>query len=114
MDVFLQVFFGSVFVVLLLYGTLWLLNVLMRGKMGASNLEVVEVLAVGRRAQVVLMRVGEQHYLIGVSDQSTQLIKELPEEFAVRNREPLKQRGGSTTFQDIFMNLAGHKDVIEK
>ncbi|NLC77284.1 MAG: flagellar biosynthetic protein FliO [Clostridia bacterium] len=51
-----------------------------RGQMwtGSGNLRLVERIALGPKAGLCIVKVGQEYYLIGVSEQKVELLKELP------------------------------------
>ncbi len=77
MDHFLQVVVASAVVLGLIYISLRAVNSLMSGRLSGGQLEVIEAIAVGRRAQVVLVRAGDKHLVLGVTDGCVQRLEEL-------------------------------------
>lgn len=111
MELAVQVILASAFILVLLYITLRLLNHLIRGQMGRGQLEVIEAVAIGRKSQLVLVRAGEQCYLLGVSDHAVELIKEMPKSAISfeTNRPTTEGRWGQ-----IFANLAGSERATRR
>lgn len=52
-----------------------------RGQMwqGSRNLRVMERIALGQKAGLCIVKVGQEYYLIGISEQKIELLKELPQ-----------------------------------
>lgn len=51
-----------------------------RGQMwqGSRNLRVVERIALGPKSGLCIVKVGQEYYLMGISEQRIELLKELP------------------------------------
>lgn len=77
MESVVQVVLASVVVLGLAYASLRLLNGAMSGRIAGGNLKVIEAIAVGRKAQVVLVEARGKHLLLGVTDASVQLLREI-------------------------------------
>ncbi len=77
MDLLVQVVLASAVVLGLAYASLRLLNGAMSGRMTGRNLKVIEAVAVGRRAQVVLVEARGKQLLLGVTDTSVALLREV-------------------------------------
>ena len=63
-----------------------------RGQMwqGSRNLQVMERIALGTKAGLCIVKVGREYYLIGISEQKIELLKELPQ---YEEQETPKLRG---------------------
>ncbi len=80
MESALQVILASIAVIALALLCLRLLRTFMHGSMGGGNLEVVEAISVGRRAQLVLVRIGQTYTVLGVTEAGVVRITEMDDE----------------------------------
>lgn len=64
----LQVFFGLAFVVALIFGMAWMLKRFGQGNLGNNqHMRIISCLSLGAREKIVLLEVGEQQMLVGVT-----------------------------------------------
>jgi flagellar protein FliO/FliZ len=65
---FFQMFFGLLLVIILIFGLAWLIKRINNFQGGMNDvLKILSIISVGQREKVVLIQVGEQQLLIGVS-----------------------------------------------
>lgn len=79
-----------------------------------GNLQVIEQIQIGQNQRILLMKVGETNYLIGVSQSGIQLLAEVEGEFQAAEAfkpEPLTQ----LPFRDVLDKyLASRQDKKEE
>ncbi len=91
----LQVILASIAVVALALLCLRLLRTFMQGSMGGGNLEVVEAISVGRKAQLVLVRIGQKYTVLGVTEAGVVRVTEMDDEVSeVLSGNALESSGG--------------------
>ena len=82
--------FRSVLTVLIvLVIAYWCSRVLARQWMkssGSANLQIIEQLQVGQNQRILLLKTGESHYLIGVSQAGIQCLAEVKQSLCRRHR----------------------------
>ncbi|MEX1221299.1 MAG: flagellar biosynthetic protein FliO [Idiomarina sp.] len=67
------------------------MNIKMQGH--GSNMRVISNTALGPKERLLVVQVGESKLLLGVTAQSIQLLKELPDDFAVGTSAPGSSQG---------------------
>jgi len=81
--------FALLAVLALIVGLAWLLKRLpATGLRGNDQLRIVTSLTVGQRERVVVVQVGEQQLLLGVTAQSITTLHQLPEALAIPAPQP--------------------------
>ena len=73
---------------------------------GSGNIELIDQLQVGQNQKVLLMKVGEKHYLVGVSPAGIQLLSEVEGEFLLP-RHPEISAGTQLPFQELLKERLG-------
>lgn len=99
----MQVILASVTVVALACLSLRLLRNFMGARTGSGNLEVLEAVSVGRRAQLVLVRIGRRYVVLGVSEAAIVRVAEMDDEVSqILARERPREGGGWLTVLNRF------------
>lgn len=75
-----------------------------------GNLQIIEQIQIGQNQRILLIKVGETNYLIGVSQSGVQMLAEVEGEFQAA--EPLKPEPlTQLPFRDVLEKyLASHQD----
>ncbi|GEM_PF-6574559 len=76
MDLVFQLAAASAAVLGLMYVTMRLLRRYMHSSVGGRHLEVIEAVPLGRSSRVVLVRIGVQYMVLGVSDDRVQKLSD--------------------------------------
>ncbi|MCI9163302.1 MAG: flagellar biosynthetic protein FliO [Lachnospiraceae bacterium] len=76
---------------------------------GSGNIELIEQLQVGQDRRILLMKVGEKHFLVGVSPAGIQLLSEVEGDFKAP-KPPEMPSGTQLPFREF---LKQHRDKWE-
>lgn len=88
--------------------TMRLLRHVMRRSMGSGFLEVVEAMPVGRGVQLLLVRIGDEHLVLGVSDSRVTRITDVALESTVGDVDTGQGREQAEgTFLDTMRHMIG-------
>lgn len=75
---------------------------------GSGNIQIIEQIQVGQNQRILLLKAGEKHYLVGVSQAGIQMLAEAEGRFEAA-QPPSPDIPAQSSFQDIFGKyLAGH------
>lgn len=102
----LQMTFGLIIVLLLIFGTAWFMKRFGRLQGGLSDqLKVVGSMAVGTRERIVLIQVGEKQVLVGVTPNAIQTLHVLEAPIMATQNPPPGQL--SARFSEILKKQFG-------
>lgn len=80
---------------------------------GTGNIELIDQVQVGQNQRILLMKVGEKHYLIGVSPAGIQLLSEAEGEFSSPQSSEMPA-GMQLPFQEFLRErLESYRDKRE-
>ena len=103
-------FRGVLTVLIVLLLAYWCSRVLARQWVktsGSANLHVVEQLQIGQNQRILLLKIGESNYLIGVSQAGIQFLAEVKGDFETEAVEPGQGTAVQLPFREILDRLGG-------
>lgn len=74
---------------------------------GSGCLQVIEQLQVGQNQRILLIKLGESNYLIGVSQAGIQFLAEVKGDFETEAVEPVQGTAVQLPFREILDRLGG-------
>ncbi len=90
-DYFLQIVFSLILVILIIFMSAWMLRRYGRFPgVAEGNLKVLGALSVGQRERVLLLQVGKEQILVGVTSSRITTLHQLQENVEVNTAQPLK------------------------
>ncbi len=80
------------------------------GPSASGHMRIVEQLPVGQDKRILLLELGEQYYLVGVSQAGIQLLSQVEGDFHVDRPENPVKTELPTSFQEIFDKYRKRRD----
>lgn len=109
-DHFLQIVMSLVLVLLIIFLSAWMLRRYGRYPgVADGNLKVLGTLSVGQRERILLLQVGKEQVLIGVTSSRISTLHQLSENVIVSRPEPV-----SGSFSQRFQEALGQKERTSK
>ena len=80
---------------------------------GSGCLQVIEQLQVGQNQRILLIKLGESNYLIGVSQAGIQFLAEVKGDFETEALRPVQEKPVQFPFRDVFDRYLANKQKKE-
>jgi len=104
-DYFLQIVLSLVLVLLIIFLAAWMLRRYGRYPgVADGNLKVLGALSVGQRERILLLQVGKEQILVGVTSSRISTLHQLPENIEAQESQPL-----GSSFAQRFQEALGQK-----
>ncbi|KUJ71524.1 flagellar biosynthetic protein FliO [Thiomicrospira sp. WB1] len=110
-----QIILSLIFILLIIFASAWLLKRFGRVQgVAGEAMKVLSVMSVGQKERIVLMQVGEQQLLVGVTTAKITLLKELDTPIEVNTRGTLTSNAFANRLQEALSRTAASNESPHK